>query len=88
MSGHFRGCVTPSNCWCELKRYGLVFLFAIAIFAFEVIGGIIILITDWVWVDPLISAIIAIIMARWTWGLINKLRTGGTDIDNCLHDHH
>lgn len=40
-NGHFDGCSTPDECWCEIKRYSLVFVLAVAIFAGEVVGGII-----------------------------------------------
>ncbi len=40
-NGHFDGCTTPDSCWCEIKRYWLVFILAAIIFAAEVVGGII-----------------------------------------------
>lgn len=35
-----------------------------------VIGGIIIVLTDWFIVDPILSMIVAILVARWSWGLL------------------
>ncbi len=40
-NGHFDGCSTPDSCWCEIKRYSLVFILAAIIFVAEVTGGII-----------------------------------------------
>lgn len=40
-NGHFDGCATPDNCWCEIKRYSLVFILAAIIFVVELVGGII-----------------------------------------------
>ncbi|MBI5817092.1 MAG: cation transporter [Candidatus Yonathbacteria bacterium] len=40
-NGHFDGCATPDSCWCEIKRYSLVFVLAAIIFIAEAIGGII-----------------------------------------------
>ncbi len=57
-----------------------------------VFGGIFILVTDWVFIDPIISIIIALMMARWTWILLKKLWSGKYDGNNehcCLgHNHH
>ena len=39
-NGHFNGCSTPTNCWCEVKRYGILFCIAAVIMAAEVVGGI------------------------------------------------
>ena len=38
--GHFASCATPKNCWCEVKRYGLVFALALIVFFAEVLCGI------------------------------------------------
>lgn len=40
-NGHFDSCTTPDDCWCEIKRYSLVFILAAIIFVAEIIGGII-----------------------------------------------
>lgn len=40
-NGHFDGCVAPNDCWCEIKRYSLVFILAAIIFAAEIVGGIV-----------------------------------------------
>lgn len=40
-NGHFDSCITPNDCWCEIKRYWLVFLLAAIIFVTEVMGSII-----------------------------------------------
>lgn len=55
-----------------------------------VFGGILIWITDWVLVDPIISMGIALWMGKWTWGLLWKLWTGKYDNndEHCCHDHH
>lgn len=39
-NGHFKGCDTPTDCWCEIKRYGVIFGIAGIIFIAEVVGGI------------------------------------------------
>jgi len=41
MSGHFESCTTPQSCWCEIKRYGIIFGIAAMILIAEVVGGII-----------------------------------------------
>ena len=55
-----------------------------------VFGGILIWMTDWVLVDPIISVLIALMMMRWTWKLLRKLWSGKYDSNNghCCHDHH
>lgn len=40
-NGHFDGCTEPNDCWCEIKRYSLVFFLAGIIFALEAVGGVI-----------------------------------------------
>lgn len=40
-NGHFDGCTTPNDCWCEIKRYGIIFVLSGIIFAAEIVGGII-----------------------------------------------
>lgn len=40
-NGHFDGCTAPDDCWCETKRYSLVFILAAIIFAAEIVGGIV-----------------------------------------------
>ena len=40
-SGHFKGCTTPTDCWCEVRRYGVLFSIAGVILIAEVVGGII-----------------------------------------------
>lgn len=40
-NGHFRGCPANGNCWCEIKRYGIVFAIAAVILVLEVGGGFI-----------------------------------------------
>lgn len=35
-----------------------------------VIGGIIISFTDWIIVDPILSMFVAVLVARWSWGLL------------------
>ena len=44
-----------------------------------VFGGILIWVTGWVLVDPIISIIIALLMALWTWKLLSKLWLGKYD---------
>lgn len=55
-----------------------------------VFGGILILVTDWVWIDPTLSIVIAFIMGRWTWKLLKDLRSGKYDGHGhcCNHGHH
>jgi len=55
-----------------------------------VLGGILIWVTDWVLVDPIISIVIALMMARWTWKLLGKLWSGKYDDSHghCHHGHH
>lgn len=38
---HFKSCITPTNCWCEVKRYGILFGIAVMILIAEVVGGIV-----------------------------------------------
>lgn len=40
-NGHLNGCTTPADCWCEVKRYGVLFGIAGVIFIAEVVGGIV-----------------------------------------------
>lgn len=40
-NGHFDSCGTPYDCWCEVKRFGVIFGIAIMILIGEVVGGII-----------------------------------------------
>ncbi|MBI5798859.1 MAG: cation transporter [Candidatus Yonathbacteria bacterium] len=40
-NGHFKGCATPTDCWCEVKRYGILFGIAGMILIAEVVGGIV-----------------------------------------------
>lgn len=40
-NGHFDGCSMPDGCWCEIKRYSLVFALAGLIFGLEIVGGVI-----------------------------------------------
>lgn len=40
-NGHFDGCSTLDGCWCEIKRYSLVFVLAGLIFGLEIVGGVI-----------------------------------------------
>lgn len=41
-NGHFKGCTTPTtSCWCEIKRYGVIFGIAVMILIAEVVGGIV-----------------------------------------------
>ncbi len=35
-----------------------------------VVGGIIIVLTDWFIVDPILSMVVALLVARWSWGLL------------------
>jgi cobalt-zinc-cadmium efflux system protein len=35
-----------------------------------VIGGIIIVLTDWFIVDPILGMVVALLVARWSWGLL------------------
>lgn len=42
MPGHFKGCTTPDDCWCEAKRLVRVFSVTLAIFALEIIAGFLI----------------------------------------------
>lgn len=55
-----------------------------------VFGGILIWMTDWVLVDPIISILIALMMARWTWKLFSQLWSGKYDNEHehCCHGHH
>ena len=39
--GHFNGCDIPTDCWCEVKRYGILFGIAGMILMAEVVGGIV-----------------------------------------------
>jgi len=39
-NGHFDSCATPENCWCEVKRYGVIFGIATMILIAEVVGGV------------------------------------------------
>jgi len=41
MDSHFNECTTPKDCWCEIKRYWLIFGIAIVILIGEIWGGII-----------------------------------------------
>lgn len=54
-----------------------------------VLGGILIWMTGWVIVDPIISVAIALMMMRWTWKLLGKLWSGKYDGNNghCCHNH-
>ena len=40
-NGHFDSCATPYGCWCEVKRYTVLFGIAIIILIAEVVGGIV-----------------------------------------------
>lgn len=40
-NGHFESCAAPWDCWCEIKRYGLVLVIAMVILVAQVIGGIV-----------------------------------------------
>ena len=40
-SGHFDSCDTPQDCWCEVKRYGVILGIATMILIAEVVGGVI-----------------------------------------------
>jgi len=40
VAGHYPGCINSSDCWCETRRYFILLLYATAILAIEVIGGI------------------------------------------------
>ena len=40
-NGHFKGCATPTGCWCEIKRYWVIFGLAGVTLTLEVWGGII-----------------------------------------------
>lgn len=55
-----------------------------------VLGGILIWMTGWVLIDPIISMAIALMMALWTWKLLGKLWSGKYDNNDghCCHDHH
>jgi len=55
-----------------------------------VLGGILIWMTGWVLIDPIISILIALMMARWTWKLLRKLWSGKYDNKHkhCCHGHH
>ena len=55
-----------------------------------VVGGILIWVTSWVLIDPIISIAIAFMMMRWTWKLLRKLWSGEYDNDSghCCHGHH
>lgn len=41
MSSHFKSCDTSTNCWCEIKRYGVLFGIAAMILLSEIVGGIV-----------------------------------------------
>lgn len=53
-----------------------------------VLGGVIIWATGWDPLDPIISVVIAILMARWSWSLLLKLRSGKYDNGSHCHHHH
>jgi len=38
-SGHFKGCRTPEDCWCEAKRYLKLSVVTLGIFALEIVAG-------------------------------------------------
>ena len=40
MNGHFESCVTPHDCWCEVKLYGAIFCLGIGILVIQIGGGI------------------------------------------------
>lgn len=40
MNSHFRNCSTPIDCWCEIKRYWLIFSIAVLILVGEIWGGL------------------------------------------------
>lgn len=40
MDGHFRACDGTGTCFCDVKRYWLVFGLAVVIFSGEIVGGI------------------------------------------------
>lgn len=37
---HFRNCLDPTNCWCEVKHYSIIFGIGLMILIGEVVGGI------------------------------------------------
>ena len=39
MKGHYAKCFTPTNCWCEVKRYALVLGIVLAVLVLEIVGG-------------------------------------------------
>lgn len=39
--GHFNSCTTPADCWCEMRRYGIIFGIVGMILVAELIGGIV-----------------------------------------------
>ncbi|MDP3726572.1 MAG: cation diffusion facilitator family transporter [bacterium] len=41
MSGHYKNCPDPTDCWCEVKRLSWVFGVTGAILVFEIIGGMV-----------------------------------------------
>lgn len=39
MKGHFKGCSTPDNCWCEAKRFLGLFVITLGVFVLEIVAG-------------------------------------------------
>ena len=54
-----------------------------------VFGGLLIWITNWTTIDPIISIAIALWMGKWTWNIFHKLWSGKYDNNNHhCHNHH
>ncbi len=41
MRGHYKNCLDPADCWCEVKRLSNVFIVTGAILVLEIVGAII-----------------------------------------------
>jgi cobalt-zinc-cadmium efflux system protein len=37
-----------------------------------IIGGVIIMYTDWLWIDAVLSIVIAVVIGKWSWGLLKE----------------
>ena len=37
-----------------------------------IVGGVVIMYTDWFWIDAVLSVIIAVVIGKWSWGLLKE----------------
>lgn len=37
-----------------------------------IVGGVVIMYTNWVWIDAVLSIVIAIVIGKWSWGLLKE----------------